>query len=378
VSETYEFLPSTDDATLGCAIPGVGINAPRELAVAGDLPVVLRDSITSQKRFEVFGCDVRQGVFATPDKVVPDIEFHREVHSGGRVTMHDGKRIDFFGFFDPTTGEEDDAFPSPLMRVREGQVVHTTLYPNKNTHTIHHHGIEPTPHNDGVGHSSFEVPELASYTYQWRASHAGTYFYHCHKNTTLHFELGMYGPLIVDPPEGEGHVRVGTEVLTYDHEALWIPDDVDPRWHDLHHKAGLKCPWDDGQQLLRFEPTYFLLTGVPHPRSRTDRRTRVRCNVGDRVLLRLLNAAYGPIRLILPFDATVIGKDGHALGSAENSRYSRPYTIPAGQPVELTTAQRWDLLIVPDRTGDFVVPIDILHWIRDVPHGRVEGAITVS
>lgn len=292
--------------------------------------------------------------------------------------MPDGRRIDFFGFFDPLVGNESKDFPSPMMRVTEGQVVHTVLYPNKNTHTIHHHGIEPTPHNDGAGHASFEVAEEGSYTYQWQATHAGTYFYHCHKNTVLHFELGMYGPLIVDPPEGEGHARYGQTVIEYDQEVLWIPDDVDPDWHDLHHKAGLECPWDNSQHLLRFVPTYFMLTGVPHPRSRTDRRVAVRSRVGERLLIRILNAAYGPISVTLPFNATVIGKDGHALGSSEDFRYSRPYSIPAGEPVQLTTAQRWDLLIVPDRTGVFTVPMDIMHWVRGAPHGRVETTITVS
>lgn len=374
---TYVFEEPQASEPLICSIPTDGVNEPRTLSDDAGLPVVLRDPITRQSHFEAFGCGVRDANPETPDRVTPDIAFTREVHTGADLTMPDGRTIRFWGFEDPTSSIRRP-FPSPMIRVREGQVVHTTLRSSKNTHTIHHHGIEPTPHNDGVGHSSFEVDD--HYTYQWRASSAGSYFYHCHKNTVLHFELGMYGSLIVDPPQGEGFVRRGTDIVPYDQEVIWIPDDVDPLWHDpeVDHSLGVACPFDTGQHLLHFRPTYFLLSGVPHPWTRTDRRVAQRCRVGERVVLRLLNAAYGPVEVTLPFDAEVISMDGHVLGGPKTSRYSRPFTTPAGEPFWLTTAQRRDVLIVPDRTGTFTVPMDVKHWVRGEPHGRIETTITVS
>jgi hypothetical protein len=120
-----------------------------------------------------------------------------------------------------------------------------------------------------------------------------------------------------------------------------------------------------------------VLSGVPHPRSKTDRRVTVTCDRDDLVLLRLLNAAYGPVEVRLPFDATIIAKDGHTLGSEEDRRYSRSYEVQAGKPIELVTSQRWDILIRPDTSGQFTVPMDIKHWVRNQPHGRVETTITV-
>lgn len=343
--------------------------------VDGQVPVISRGPIGRRSHFEAFGCDVRGADPATPDRVEPDVAFVREVHNGAHLRMHDGREVEFWSFNDPFD-RDDKPFPSPMIRVREGQIVHTTLIPSMNTHTIHHHGIEPTPHNDGVGHTSFEVKD--HYTYQWRPAHAGTYFYHCHKNTVLHFEMGMYGPLVVDPPEGPGYVRRGTEIVPYDHEVLWIPDDVEPDWHDhSNHSDGLDCATDDSQPLLHFRPQYWILSGVPEHRTRTDPRVTVTCRVGERVLIRLLNAAYGSCVLRLPFDADCIGMDGHTLGGPEVGRYSRPYMIPAGSPLELTTAQRWDLLVVPDRPGTYTVPIDFRHWVGGHAHGRVETTITV-
>lgn len=374
------------DNPFSCTIPLGGPNEPRALAISGDLPVVLRDPILRPSEFEAFSCKVREDNPDTPDRVAPDVAFTLEVHTDGNVTMPDGERVHFWGFEDPAT-EVRNPFPSPLMRVREGQVVHTTLLSSKNTHTIHHHGIEPIPHNDGVGHTSFEVDDI--YTYQWRPSNSGSYFYHCHKNTVLHFELGMYGPLIVDPPAGEGFVRRGREVVTYDHEAIWITDDVDPLWHDpeVDHSLGLECDdsnptgsaqFDQGEHLLRFDPKYWLLSGVPHPTSRSDPKVAVNCRVGERVLVRLLNAAYGPIVVRLPFDAEVIGLDGHALGGDGVDRYSWPFVQPAGSTIELSTAQRQDLLLVPDRAGVFTVAMDFNHWVRGTNYGRVETTITVT
>ncbi len=384
MTESYRFDPpvAPGPGGLTCTIPTGGVNALRELAVADDLTVILRDRVGNRDQFEAFACRPNKiDDPETPDRVTPDVSFVREVHTQGSVTMPDGVEVEFWGFEDPLGRGPRRPFPSPIIRVREGQIVHTTLRSRKNNHTIHHHGIEPTAYNDGVGHTSFEVGHR--YTYQWRAAESGSYFYHCHKNTVLHFELGMYGPLIVDPVQGPGFVHRGREVVTYDHEALWITDDVDPVWHDPHqeHDAGSDCEddsFDRNGHLRYFRPQYWMLSGVPHPRTLTDPKVTVNCRVGERVLIRLLNAAYGPVVLRLPFDAECIARDGHTLGGARVDRYSRPYHHPAGSVIELSTAQRTDLLVVPDRVGTFTVPLDFEHWVRKSAYGRVETTITVT
>ena len=224
-------------------------------------------------------------------------------------------------------------FPSKLMRCRQGQIVHSTLDAKKNHHTIHHHGMNSSTYNDGVGHVSFEVSE--KYTYQFQPHQAGTYFYHCHKNTVLHFEYGMYGFLIVDPPvgvnppkgQGIGYLFEGGPA--YDHERLWAVDDIDPRWHTLNHSAGM-CGDDEG--LDRFDPKYFMISGVVAPNTETDPTISVNCKVGERVLLRLLNASYSLVEMhIEGLDATIYGVDGRPLGHPAHP-WSKPIFVPAGTP----------------------------------------------
>ena len=140
----------------------------------------------------------------TPGKVRPDKRFEMKVR-GDKLEMPDGEDVEFWFFEDDLADlDEPPIRPSSPIRVTEGDIVHVTVKPAKRQHTIHLHGIEIDTHNDGVGHTSFEV--TGSYTYQWRAGApyqppggpaptrgAGTYVYHCHVNTTLHYHMGM-GP----------------------------------------------------------------------------------------------------------------------------------------------------------------------------------------
>ncbi len=185
--------------------------------------------IVEEITYATFGCNVFKESPATPDKVTPHVTFKRRGAETLDLKAPDGSKLKVWGFVDSALplDQQRPSYPSPIMRVRQGQIVHTTLTTAKGPHTIHHHGIEPTTANDGVGHVSFEVND--SYTYQWQPKHAGTFFYHCHRNTVLHFELGMFGLLIVDPPEGPG--RLYQNGPAYDVERAWVLDDMDPRWH---------------------------------------------------------------------------------------------------------------------------------------------------
>ena len=298
-------------------------------------------------------CYVYPDAPATPGLVTPDVTFDRRVYMNGSVTMDDGNSVTVWGFLDGMSMERQ--FPSPAMRVTEGQIVHT-VFTNAGMmwlHTIHHHGIEPSTENDGVGHYSFDVD--GTYTYQWKAAHAGTYFYHCHTNTVLHAEMGMYGALIIDPPEGPGTLYAGGP--TYDIEAVWACDEFDSSWHSLPWDAGT-CGADVG--LNDLNPDYFLITGVDGAQSAlTDPRVAVEMNRGQTLLVRYINAGYLPQRITFGgLTATVHGSDG------------RPFP----QPVQVTSlethsAERYDCIFQPDRAGTYEVTVEYLDWVG----GRVLG-----
>jgi FtsP/CotA-like multicopper oxidase with cupredoxin domain len=317
--------------------------------------------------FDAFGCDVAAENPPTPDRLKPDISFALQGADGIDVVMPDGKKVRFWAFRNKD-GPSPRGAQSPVMRMRQGQLVHSTLHSQKGAHTIHHHGVNPSTHNDGVGHISFEVK--GQYTYQFRPSWAGTYFYHCHVNTVLHFEMGMYGFLIVDPPSGKGRLYEGGPA--YDVEALWAFDDVDPAWRKLGHAAGL-CGEDVG--LNSFRPKYFMISGVPNPRTRQDRGVVVNAKVGQRILIRHLNASYSVVSTrIMGLDATVYGIDGRPL-SHPSSPWSSPIEIPAGTSFETTSAQRHDLIVIPTSPGVYPVIAEFRDWISGKVHDDGRGVV---
>lgn len=349
----------------------------------------------------------------TPDRVTPNVNF-------GRQGLHDldvavpgmtanGGRLPVWSFQDILGNVA--SWPAPTIRVREGQIVHSFLNSRQGPHTIHHHGIEPTPMNDGVGHLTFEVGG-GGYTYQWRAGEAGTYFYHCHRNTVLHFEMGMYGALIIDPPEGQGVTFVGNTLTPYGVEKIWVADDFDTRWHGLanngtppidHVASGIaECgPADtwmaiddpDNPELHRFNPNVFVVSGVAAAWDPARQRTMENAVIagaatatvtrGQPLLLRTLNASYCTQRWQFPstLSGRVIAQDGRTLGREPFGRYSAPFTLASiGHRFELSTARRWDILIDTSgaAAGTHYVEIGYYHWITNVHIQTVRVPIVVA
>ena len=205
----------------------------------------------------------------------------------GGITLDtwDGvKQLKFMGFDDPD-GSLGPQWPGSTIRIPRGKILQC-LAQGKGPppHTIHWHGLEPTPMNDGVGHCSMEIGQ---YVYQMQPNFIGTYFYHCHRNTVQHFEFGLYGMLLVEPPDaydpgipitvggppknvggyprrtaanlsgfplfpgfvgGDATYGVGGAfdlgvgdphafTVAYDVEALWVMDDRDSVWSDLASHA---------------------------------------------------------------------------------------------------------------------------------------------
>lgn len=94
--------------------------------------------------------------------------------------------------------------PGPLLRLREGQNLVVDLENNSSMGTsIHWHGLLVPFLMDGVpGVTMAAVEPGERFRYEFPIRQAGTYWWHAH---TLQEPMGHYGPIIIDPADGDPH-----------------------------------------------------------------------------------------------------------------------------------------------------------------------------
>lgn len=107
--------------------------------------------------------------------------------------------------------------PGPEIRVRQGDRLRITVDNalDEDT-TVHWHGMRVPNAMDGVPHLT--QPPIApgkTFTYEFDAVDAGTFWYHPHQRSFEQVGRGLYGPLIVEEP---APIRV-------DRDLTWVLDD---------------------------------------------------------------------------------------------------------------------------------------------------------
>jgi FtsP/CotA-like multicopper oxidase with cupredoxin domain len=95
--------------------------------------------------------------------------------------------------------------PGPLLRWREGDTVTVRVANRLRVPTsIHWHGVIVPADMDGVPGLSF--PGIApgeTFVYRFRLKQSGTYWYHSHSR--FQEQVGLYGPIVIDPRDGARH-----------------------------------------------------------------------------------------------------------------------------------------------------------------------------
>ncbi len=181
--------------------------------------------------------------------------------------------------------------PGPRIRITQGDrvrfVVRNFL---PEPMTVHWHGlILPNAMDGPADITQVPIAPGASFTYEFTAQQAGTFFYHSHANPERQQGLGLYGALIIDPRQ--------PSALPYDKELV-------VQLQEWLFKNGYTFP---SMPMDGMQPNFFTINGKAYPETET-----VQLRVGERLLVRFIGSQSGFVHPMHihggPF--TIVATDG--------------------------------------------------------------------
>ena len=305
------------------------------------------------------------------------------VRMGGSQIMAGGTSIRTWSFGRGFNG--DRTVPGPVIEGIEGETMQVTLSSDM-PHSIHLHGLDVDQANDGVPATSGYVARMrgggmmnfgrvngytnlgSPFTYTFTAPHAGTYMYHCHVDTVLHVEMGMFGTVIIRPLDGiTGVAWTGGPV--FDKEYIWHLHTFDSTWHSgMGGGIGGMGGMVSGPGTVRHRPNYFMINGRDGNNTLIDPATAIEAGPGQRALIRLNNVGYQPALVQLGgIEFDVIASDGRPL--AQTLRTTSQLIAPG---------ERYDLLFTMPISGSLTATVDYYHIRGDTLLGTALTSITTT
>ncbi len=259
--------------------------------------------------------------------------------------------------------------PAPTLRWKEGDTVTLRVANTLDEDaSIHWHGILLPANMDGVPGLSFHgIRPGETYVYRFKVRQGGTYWYHSHSG--FQEQLGLYGPLIIEPrePAPFRHDREHVVMLTdwtdedpkrilaklkkqsdyYNFHRRTVGDFFkDVRAHGLERTVGDRRMWGE----MRMNPTdladvsgytyTYLMNGTAPAGNWTGL-----FKSGERVRLRFINGSamsYFDVR-IPGLKMTVVAADG---------QYVHPVTV---DEFRIATAETYDVIVEPTGQDAFTI-----------------------
>ncbi|MBI4498058.1 MAG: multicopper oxidase domain-containing protein [Chloroflexi bacterium] len=236
--------------------------------------------------------------------------------------------------------------PGPLIRVTEGDTLRVTLKNELPQATsIHWHGLHVPNAMDGVPpFTQAPIEPGQSFTYEFPASHAGTFMYHSHFNSVEQIDRGLYGPLIIDPatPPPARFDKEFTMVLS-----AWNTSAMPGDQHGMADGSSMPGP-AASMGGMNMDYNYFTINGKAFP-SAAPWTVRE----GDLVRVRLINISNlaHPMHLH-GHDFTVVAKDGEPI---------RPDLQQTVNTLSIDAGETYDIVFRADNPGSWVFHCHELH-----------------
>jgi len=198
----------------------------------------------------------------------------------GYTAMPDGANVYFKGFSNSSSTLN---VPAASVVVQEGDTVQITIV---NTLNSSHSFVI-----DGLVDSG-TIAAGQTKTVTFTAGNPGTHMFYDKLNAPYNRLVGLHGGFAVMPAGSSNELYTGS--ATFVQQYVWVTNDIDPVWHDNVRRG--RTPSST------FNPYYFTINGrtmrVPgHPEygdpnidSGYNPETRLEGSIGDRALVRILNA----------------------------------------------------------------------------------------
>jgi FtsP/CotA-like multicopper oxidase with cupredoxin domain len=224
--------------------------------------------------------------------------------------------------------------PGPRIRITEGDQVRfnvTNRLPEPTS--VHWHGLILPNAMDGPAEiTQAPIPPGGSFTYEFTAQQAGTFFYHSHSDVDRQQALGLYGALIIDPANP-------ADAPVADHELV-------VQLQEWNEREGYTYPAMPMEGTL---PNFFTINGKAYPDTET-----VLMRIGEELLVRFIGSSSAFIHPMHihggPF--TVVAADGVPIPEA--ARYEK-------DTINVAPGERFDVIWTAREPGRWLLHCHINH-----------------
>jgi len=182
---------------------------------------------------------------------------------------------------------------------------------------------QPVFFTDGLGRSrarSFTAETATGQSVSYRfVAKPGTYLYYSGTHSAVQMQMGLYGGVTQNAA-----ANLAYNGISYDSEIMLIYSEIDPALHAAVSNGTYGT--SAYPSTINYHPTYFLVNGQPYSSTTANIDAG---SVGDRILLRLLNAGLEThVPTLLGQRVDVVAEFGHVYPYAR-SQYS--IMLAAGQ-----------------------------------------------
>ncbi|MCA1054043.1 multicopper oxidase family protein [Rossellomorea aquimaris] len=242
--------------------------------------------------------------------------------------------------------------PGEALRVTEGDVVRVKLKNDLNVPiTIHWHGVLLPNKMDGIpGVTQNAVEPGDTFTYEFIANDAGTYWYHSHQQSSIQVDKGLYGSFVVEEKEKE-----------YERDEVFILDEwaVDQERENLSNMGGMMMGAMSGDSEADTKQMYDTFT--VNGKSGNAIKPMI-MQAGEKARLRFINAGYQVHRLVFPEGSMrMLEADAEKVKSEDTK--SNVLEIAPGERIDVEfTKPEEDAVVIGheqgvDHADDMVIPV---------------------